>query len=79
MTEEENGLRSTKVTEVISVPINAALYSFGEIKENARIRSEQDADTLIKALKLRILYEEYDKHLLKTEPGGRTYYATKRE
>ena len=43
----------------------------GANKENARIRSEQDADPLLKALKLRIPHEEYDKHLLKTEPRGK--------
>ena len=35
---------STKVTEVIEIPLNSAVYSFGAIKENARIRNEQDAD-----------------------------------
>ena len=62
---------STKVTEVIKIPLNYAVYSFGAIKENARIRNEQDADPLLKALKLRISHDEYDKHLLKTEPRGR--------
>ena len=61
----------TKVTEVIKIPLNSAVYSFGAIKENARIRNEQDADPLFKALKQRISHEEYDKHLLKTEPRGR--------
>ena len=68
--EHENEL-STKVTEVIKIPLNSAVYSFGAIKENARIRNEQDADPLPKALKLRISHEECDKHLLKTEPRGR--------
>ena len=62
---------STKVTETIKLPLNSAVYAFGAIKENARIRNEQDADPLLKALKLRILHEEYDKHLLKTETRGR--------
>ena len=62
---------STKVTEVIKIPLNSTVYSFGAIKENARIRNEQDADPLLKALKQRISHEEYDKHLLKTEPRGR--------
>ena len=61
---------STKVTEVIKIPLNSAVYSFGAIKENAQIRNEQDADPLLKALKQRISHEEYDKHLLKTEPRG---------
>ena len=59
------------MTEAIKVPLNSAVYSFGAIKENARIRNEQDADLLLKALKLRILCEEYDKHLLNTDPRGR--------
>ena len=53
------------------IPLNSAVYAFGAIKENARIRNEQDADPILKALKLRLLHEEYDKHLLKTEPRGR--------
>ena len=59
------------VTEVIKIPLNSAVYAFGAIKENARIRNEQDADPLLKALKQRVSHEEYDKHLLKTEPRGR--------
>ena len=31
---------STKVTEVIKIPLNSAAYSFGAIKENARIRND---------------------------------------
>ena len=65
-----SGVLSTKVTEVIKIPLNSAVYSYGAIKENARIRNEQDADPLLKALKQRISHEEYDKHL-KTEPWGR--------
>ena len=61
---------SAKVTEVIKIPLNFTVYSFGAIKENARIRNEQDADPLLKALKQRISHEEYDKHLFKTEPRG---------
>ena len=62
---------STKVTEIVKLPLNSAVYSVGAIKENARIRNKQDADPLLKALKLRILHKEYDKHLLKNEPRGR--------
>ena len=68
--EHEKDL-STKVTEIIKILLNSAVYSFGAIKENARIRNEQDTDPLLKALKQRISHEEYDKHLLKTEPRGR--------
>ena len=57
---------STKVTEVIKIPLNSAVYSFGAIKEKARRRNDQDADPLLKALKQRISHEIYDKHPLKT-------------
>ena len=40
-------------------------------KKIARIRNEPDGDLLLKALMIRLLHEEYDKHLLKTEPRGR--------
>ena len=70
-TDEHEKDLSTKVTEVIKIPHSSAVYSFGAIKENARIRNEQDAYPLHKALKQRISHEEYDKHLLKTEPRGR--------
>ena len=69
--DEHESELSTKVTEVIKIPLNSAVYSFGAIKEIVRIRNEQDADPLPKALKQRISHEEYDKHLLKTEPRGR--------
>ena len=62
---------STKKSEVIKKPLNSAVYTFGAIKENARIRNEQDAVPLLEALKLRILHEEYDKHLFKKELRGR--------
>ena len=62
---------STKITEVIKIPLNSSVYTFGAIKENARIRNEQDADPLLKALKLRKLHKEYNKHPLKTKQRGR--------
>ena len=69
--EKEQQNSTTEVTETVHIPLNSAVYAFGAIKENARIRNEQDADPILKALKLRLLHEEYDKHLLKTEPRGR--------
>ena len=62
---------STKLTDVIKIPLNSAVFSFAAIKDIARIRNEQDADPLLKTLKLRILHENYDKYLLKTKPRGR--------
>ena len=69
--EKDQQNLSTEITEAVHIPLNTAVYAFGAIKENARIRIEQDADPILKALKLRLLHEEYDKHLLKTEPRGR--------
>ena len=59
---------SPKVSEVTKIPLNSTVYTFEAIKESARIRNEQDADPILKALKLRILHKGYDKHLSKTEP-----------
>ena len=61
---------SLKVTEVMKIPLNSTVYTLVAIKENARIRNEQDVDLLPKALKLRILDKKYDIHLLKTLPRG---------
>ena len=69
--EKEQQNLTTEVTETVHIPLNSAVYAFGAIKENARIRNEQDSDPILKALKLRLLHEEYDKHLLKTESRGR--------
>ena len=69
--EKEQQNLCTGITEAVHIPLNTAVYSFGAIKENARIRNEQDADPILKSLKLRLLHEEYDKHLLKTEPRER--------
>ena len=62
---------STNVTEVIKISPNSAVYTFGAINENARIRNEQDEDTPSQSAKIRILHGEYEKHLFKTEPRGR--------
>ena len=70
---------STKVPEIVKLPLSSAVYSFGAIKEHARIRNGQDADPLLKALKLRISHEEYDKHLLKLNQEDKIYYDTKKE
>ena len=70
---------STKVTEVIKIPLNSAVYSFGAIKENARIRNEQDADPLLKALKQRIHTKNMTSTFSKLNHEDETYYATKKE
>ena len=54
--EKEQQNLTTEVTETVHIPLNSAVYAFGAIKENARIRNEQDADPILKALKLRLLH-----------------------
>ena len=49
--EKEQQNLTTEVTETVHIPLNTTVYAFGAIKENARIRIEQDADPIIKALK----------------------------
>ena len=56
---------------MIKIPLISAVCVFAAIKEMVRIRNEQDAYTLLKALKLRILHDECVEHLLKTEPRGK--------
>ena len=59
--EKEQQNLSTEITEAVHIPLNTTVYTFAAIKENARIRNEQDADPILKALKLRLLHEEYEK------------------
>ena len=46
-------------------------YTFGAIKEDARIRVEQDVDLVFEAIKRRVVCEKYDKHLLQIDPKER--------
>ena len=46
--EKEQQNLNTKVTEIIKLPLTSAVYTFGAIKENARIRNEHDADPLLR-------------------------------
>ena len=48
------------VKELIMVRANKAAYSINAIKYEARIRAEQDADRLLKNMKLKILGQKYD-------------------
>ena len=49
------------------IPINKASYSFGSIKEDARIRVEQETVlVVIKTTKRSLICEQNDKHLLQT-------------
>ena len=50
--------------------MNKASYTFGAIKEDARIRVEQDSNLVFKAIKKKVICEEYDKHL-QTDPTAK--------
>ena len=54
-----------------------SLKLHGKSTENAR--NEQDADQLLKALKPRLLHNEYDKHLLKISQSRRRNLLRKEE
>ena len=41
------------------------------MKEDARIRVEQDSNIVFKAIKKKLICEEYDKHLLQTDPTAK--------
>ena len=55
------------LTETAPIPINKASHPFGAIKENARIRVEQDSDPVFQAIKRKLICAEYDKQLLQTD------------
>ena len=59
------------IKETTPIPINKALYTYGAIKEDAHIRVEQDSDLVFKAIKRKLICEEYDKHLLQTHPKAK--------
>ena len=47
------------------------------IKQDARIRVELDADLVFKAIKRKLICEEYDKHLLQTDREQDASLSTK--
>ena len=51
------------------IPINKTSYTFGAIKEDARIRVEQISDLVFKTIKKKLICE--DKHLLQTDPTAK--------
>ena len=65
--DEEATKRKLSIKETTPISINKASYTFGAIKEDARIRVEQDSDLVFKAIKRKLMCEEYDKHLLQTD------------
>ena len=55
------------IKEFTKIDGNTTVYSLHAIKANARIRVEQDADLVLKNLKLKILGQPYDDVLLTTD------------
>ena len=55
------------IKEFTKIDVNTTSYSITGIKANARIRVEQDADLVIKNLKLKILGQPHDDELLTTD------------
>ena len=65
--DEDSTRIKLAIKETNPIPINKASYTFGAIKEDARIRVEQDSDPVFKTIKKKLICEEYDKHLLQTD------------
>ena len=69
--DEETIKIKLAIKEKTPIPINKASYTFGAIKEDACIRVEQDSNLVFKAIKKKLICEEYDKHLLQTDPTAK--------
>ena len=68
--EEMTKIKIT-IKETAPTLINKSSYTFGTKKEDARIRVEQDTDLVLQANKRKLICEEYDKHLLQTDPEAK--------
>ena len=69
--DEETTKIKLAITETTPIPINKASYTFGAIKKDARIRVEQDSNLVFKVIKRKLICEEFDKHLLQTDPTAK--------
>ena len=63
------------IKDITKVDGNTTSYSINRIKANARIRVEQDADLVLKNLKLKILGQPHDDVLLATDRRYKHYKA----
>ena len=63
------------IKELTKVDGNTTSYSINGIKASARIRVEQDADLVLKNLKLKILAQPHDDVLLATDRQFKHYKA----
>ena len=64
---QEPSSMKPSIKEFTKIDGNTTAYSFHGIKANARIRVEEDADLVLKNLKLKILGQPHDDVLLTTE------------
>ena len=69
--DEETTKMKLAIKETTPIPMNKASYTFGAIKEDTRNRVEQDSDLVFKAIKRKLICEEYDKYLLQTDPTAK--------
>ena len=65
---EAQAVITATIQEANISPINTTSYALGAIKENARIRNEQDAVIILKTVKAKLANEEHDEHLLIPNP-----------
>ena len=72
---EESPALKTSVKEFTTIDGNTTSYSMNGIKENARIRVEQDVDLVLKTIKLKILGQPYDGVLIMTDSRYKNYQA----
>ena len=72
--QEPSSMKPT-IKEFKKIDENTTAYSFHGIKANARIRVEQDADLVLKNLKLKILGQPHDDVLLTADRRFKLYKA----
>ena len=72
--QTDNSLRAS-VKELIMVRANKAAYAINAIKHDARIRAEQDADRVLKNLKLKLLSQKYYEVAITSDTRHKHYKA----
>ena len=72
---QEQSSMKPSITEFTKIVGNTTSYSINGIKASARIRVEQDADLVLKNLKLKLLGQPHDDMLLTTDRRFKHYKA----
>ena len=75
LVNQEPSSMKPSIKEFTKIDGNTTSYSINGIKANARIRVEQDADLVLKNLKLKILGQPHDDVLLTTDGRFKHYKA----